>query len=251
MKIRLLSDLHMDDAPWTAPLSDADVTVVAGDLFDDGIQSVKWCSELRKASGKPVIFVPGNHEFSGSSLPLRLREMARCSRAADVHFLYNRNVVIGGVRFVGATLWSDFSAEQPGLRELAMSAAEDLLGDFSDIQYGPSKLRASHYCRMHQRSLRAIDAALVDAYEEPVVVVSHFPPTVQGIPASLSTSALKAAFASPLEEFVRNSSAKAWFFGHLHQSSDCCLGVTRTLSNPRGHGAYLNEKFDPLLEISI
>ena len=41
MKIRVLSDLHLEFQQWSPPKADADVIVLAGDI-DVGIYGVEW-----------------------------------------------------------------------------------------------------------------------------------------------------------------------------------------------------------------
>jgi len=60
MKIRILSDLHLEFQQWSPPKADADVVVLAGDI-DVGIRGVEWAR--RSFPSSPVVYVPGNHEF--------------------------------------------------------------------------------------------------------------------------------------------------------------------------------------------
>ena len=57
-----------------------------------------------------MLFIPGNHEYDGLDFDVahaRLRET--CERLG-ITWLEREVAVIGGVRFVGTTLWSDFDA---------------------------------------------------------------------------------------------------------------------------------------------
>jgi predicted phosphodiesterase len=64
MKIRILSDLHLEFSAWHPPFeppeTDADVVVLAGDI-DNGTQAIDWAEHT--FAGKPVLYVPGNHEY--------------------------------------------------------------------------------------------------------------------------------------------------------------------------------------------
>jgi hypothetical protein len=57
------------------------------------------------AAGKPVIYVPGNHEFYGRDMSLI--ERLRSDAPPDVHVLDHQSVVIEDVRFLGSILWTD------------------------------------------------------------------------------------------------------------------------------------------------
>ncbi len=66
MKIQILSDLHLemliDRSKAKIEETDADVVVLAGDIGDaDWV--VEWAGQQAQRMGKPVVFVPGNHEY--------------------------------------------------------------------------------------------------------------------------------------------------------------------------------------------
>jgi hypothetical protein len=128
VNIQLLSDLHLESNPHfrAHPLPGADLLVLAGDIgtYQDGslLSSLEISdfglarfSPLPVADGgagwpTPVLFIPGNHEYDGldfDATRLRLREA--CARLGLV-WLEQETVVMGGVRFVGSTLWADFDA---------------------------------------------------------------------------------------------------------------------------------------------
>jgi Icc-related predicted phosphoesterase len=256
MKLQIFSDLHMDGAPWAPPDTDADAFVVAGDLYDDGVRSASWCAELAQTSSKPVLFVPGNHDFYDDAMADRLRSMWRIARAGGVHMLHNSAVVLDGIRFVGTPLWSDFQIDGPALAVLAKHAAQDLMGDFKYIQTGdgegnPRALRPNDAVRMHERGVRALTRNLSDAYSEKVVVVTHHAPSARSLTPGFRYSPLNGAYASDMDEYVSNSMARLWVHGHMHASHDYLLGSTRVLCNPRGGPRSLNSDFDPGLVVEV
>ncbi|WP_316225427.1 hypothetical protein [Bradyrhizobium sp. SZCCHNS3052] len=54
----------------------------------------------------PIVMVMGNHEFDHRTFPEELK-LARAEAARfGVHLLENEAVVLAGVRFAGATLWT-------------------------------------------------------------------------------------------------------------------------------------------------
>lgn len=246
----------MDHARWRPPVTDADVIVIAGDLYDDGLASMRWCADLTQSTGKPVVVVPGNHDLMGARIGARLKAMRDIARRYGVHLLHNQSVVIEDVRFVGTTLWTDFEAGGAGLRQVAMHAARDLIGDFSTIftadGRGKGRLLTPEYAvKMHQRARRALLRGLEDAYSEKVVVVSHHAPSRRSQDAAFRESAIAPAFVSDMDEFVGISNAVCWQHGHLHGSSDYMLGSTRVICNARGHSRYMNRDFNPGLVVEI
>jgi predicted phosphohydrolase len=104
MKLRILSDLHIEFADFTPPPTDADVTVLAGDI-GVGMAALDW-THLNFPE-MPVVYVLGNHEYYRHDLAL-LGQMKKAA-LSNVHILENDCVVLEGVRFLGATLWTDFA----------------------------------------------------------------------------------------------------------------------------------------------
>lgn len=110
MKARLLvlSDLHVEFAPFVPDatvLQGVDAVVLAGDIHQ-GTRGIEWARKT--FSSLPVIYVAGNHEFYGHHWDRLLDELRAAAELWDVHFLENDAVSLGGVRFLGCTLWSDF-----------------------------------------------------------------------------------------------------------------------------------------------
>ena len=57
----------------------------------------------------PVIYVPGNHEYYGNVIPKLTVELKRVCQNTNVVVLDNDTAEIGGVVFLGTTLWTDFN----------------------------------------------------------------------------------------------------------------------------------------------
>ncbi len=110
MKIQLLSDLHREmDPTFSVPDTDADVIILAGDI-DVGIKGIEWAISEALRLQKSVLYIAGNHEYYRHeyfSLQGQIREIAEsCSL---VHFLECDEIIIGDVRFLGTTLWTDYA----------------------------------------------------------------------------------------------------------------------------------------------
>ena len=112
MKLHILSDLHLGVQGMAQPATSADVVILAGDISRPE-RAAPWAL----AFDKPVIYVIGNHEFYGSSLPEVKAAFHRLFDGTHVHLLDDSAVELGGVRFLGATLWTDFLAHGEGERQ--------------------------------------------------------------------------------------------------------------------------------------
>jgi hypothetical protein len=91
--------------------------------------------------GKPVLYVPGNHEYYGAVMGQVIAEMRGLAAGTDIHVLDDDELILGGVRFLGCTLWTDLSLFGDGPeRELAVRAAWQYMRDFSLIRTQGKKL---------------------------------------------------------------------------------------------------------------
>src|SRR5687768_17702460 len=104
MKLNVLSDLHLSRGALRIPANNADVVVLAGDIARPR-EAISWAAGF----AKPVLYVPGNHEFYGGSIAGTVTELKRLSAGTGIRVLDSDDeAVIDGVRFLGTTLWADF-----------------------------------------------------------------------------------------------------------------------------------------------
>jgi len=238
VKLHVLSDLHLEFAPFELPETDADVVVLAGDT-DIGDRGVRWALETIKT--KPVIYVMGNHEYYRQVYPKCLEEVRAVARGTNVHVLENESVAIDGVRFFGCTFWSDFRLF--GDVELVEYACREKMNDFLAIRTLPkySKLTPRFALGIHARSRRALAAAVKAGGLD--VVVTHHAPSRRSLAQEFKDDLVSAAFVSDLDGVVAASGAKLWVHGHVHSSWDYMVGQTRVLCNPRGYPGEGGTKF--------
>ncbi len=94
MKIRILSDLHLEFQDWVPPKSDVDIVVLAGDIHV-GDHGIDWAP--RSFPPTPVIYVPGNHEFYGiRRRPRPHRPIWRAGQAAAAKLEYAGLINLNG-----------------------------------------------------------------------------------------------------------------------------------------------------------
>ncbi|WP_367187175.1 metallophosphoesterase [uncultured Bosea sp.] len=138
MRLWILSDLHAEQSAPVAlpePGEEFDIAVIAGDVHGSCAAAVEWLAEAPKLQGKPVVFVPGNHEFFGSVLQDNLAAglEAAARTGGRVHLLHRAAITIGSVRFIGCTLWTDYRLL--GTPKASMVLAGDELDDHRLIRY--------------------------------------------------------------------------------------------------------------------
>jgi predicted phosphodiesterase len=251
MKIRVLSDLHLEFRDWVPPESDADVVVLAGDIHV-GVHGIEWAR--RRFPLTPVVYVPGNHEFYGGNIKDVSAELLAQGRRLGVDVLDGRAIVIGGVRFLGATLWTDFALHgaDPRSVDRAMAAALAGMNDFHVIRYqGNRTFHPAEAKAIHVERVRWLRAQLADKLVGTTIVVTHHLPLRQSIPSKYRLSNLNPSFASDLGDLMGPRVA-VWVHGHTHESFDYVVNGTRVVCNPRGYiPMEPNEAFDPLLTLDV
>lgn len=246
MKLWIFSDLHRDFDDWQPHfVPDADVCVVAGDVGEGLANSIRWLHHHIARDHMPVVFVAGNHEFYGHAVDESFEE-ARALQVAcpDVTFLENDSVVIGGTRFVGATLWTDYevlaeSTDDPGFAmRWAMQACALGMNDHRKIKYRKKpwlRWRPEEARKTHLASRAYLEQALAEPHKGPTVVVTHHAPHRGSIAPRFAKDTITAAYASDLTAVIEAGRPDLWVHGHMHDSFDYDVGSTRVLCNPRGY----------------
>lgn len=216
------------------PLNNADVVILAGDIARPK-EAVSWALGL----AKPVLYVPGNHEFYGSSIAGAADELKQLSAGTAIHVLDNDQVIINGVRFLGTTLWTDFMLWTDDVqRSLAVLEAQRFMRDFSIIHVDAPVPRL--FTPEDSAALFAADCLrgrnrLAEPHAGPTVVITHHAPSRQSIHSRFAGSLLNGCFVSDLQHLADGQRAQLWVHGHTHDSFDYMLHGTRVVCNPRGY----------------
>ena len=246
MKLNILSDLHLGFGAMDWPVNDADVVVLAGDISRPR-EAVAWALKV----DKPVLYVPGNHEFYGSSIDGALEELQCLCEGTQVQVLDNRELVMGGVRFLGATLWTDFELfDDPRQRIAAKAQAQRLMRDFSRIRTRESSseiFTPDESVSLFRRHAAWLESRLAEVHAGPTVVITHHAPSRHSIHPRFADSLLNACFVSDAAHLLRADRVSLWIHGHTHDSFDHQVNGTRVVCNPRGYaraGVNENPAFD-------
>lgn len=227
MRIRILSDLHLEVGPAAIRDDvDCDVVVLAGDI-DSGTNGLYWA---REEFDRPVIYVPGNHEYYHHDIVELAPLMRETANRLGIHLLDNEEVTIQGQRFLGTPLWPGLPRE-PVQRADTAKLWNARLNDFRCIRAAGALITPEHMSRWHAGSIRFLKDAIND--QAPAVVVSHFAPTVSMQNPSFAGDALTSYFQNDLDELIGPGVA-LWVYGHNHHSCDRVVSGTRVVSNQRG-----------------
>jgi hypothetical protein len=135
MKLHILSDLHLEFDDLDLPRTDADVVILAGDIAL-GTDGVRFAAQRFRQ--QPVIYVLGNHENYHRAMN-EVWDDIRQYTAPHVHVLENQSLTIGGVRFLGCTLWTDFGLFGPDRLTASLEAARTYHGRFQSDPRSPGQ----------------------------------------------------------------------------------------------------------------
>lgn len=260
MKIQIKSDTHNEfwwnkTRTWDPKSPDqsgyvnpeADVIVLAGDICAAN-SSIASLSHLYKDCGKPVIYIPGNHEYYGGNIhQYNNPDLGTLFRENNIHFLDCNLVEINEVIFIGATLWTYL-----GYR------ASQLAGSFSDMRRinGMSVHVWDHLYLKHRRFIKESLNSKQFKNKKKVVITHHLP-SMQSVPIRFVGHELNDFFVSNQEELMKGENAPVlWIHGHTHDSFDYKVENCRVVCNPCGYYQEnstdaLNPNFDPKLIVEI
>lgn len=235
------------------PSPDAyDVVVLAGDIHRH-THGIHWAA--RTFPQRPVVMVFGNHEaYTAHWQGLMAEAKKAAARYPNIHLLDNQSVVIGDVRFLGTTLWTDFRLFGDKSFGDCLRQAKATMNDFRYIRFGTTGLMTpSDSVKLHGKAVAYLRDALRQPFDGKTVVVTHHLPSRQLVAAQYADDLLSAAFASNLDSLVEQ--ADLWVAGHTHTSFDIRIGKCRCIVNPKGYprweGKVENDRFDSQLVVTV
>ena len=252
MKIRFLSDLRLEIAeePEHLPSIGEDLVVLAGDIHE-GVEGIRWAQ--RVMADRPVLYVMGNHEYYRFALEPLLATARELCKGSNVTLLEDSAVVMGGIRFIGATLWTDFELLGQENQKQSMQLAKRRVSDYKRIIHtaGPARrpLEPADTLNYHRAS-RAFFENAINTSNEPVVVISHHGPYLSASGDSFIGDPLSPAYNSDLLGLMRDP-VKAWIFGHTGRCIETWIRQTLVVSNQRGYGseAFPGFRWDRCIEV--
>jgi len=170
-----------------------------------------------------VILVAGNHEFYGSNYNHRhvLAVLEKECKALGIHFLNRKTVILDGVRFVGATLWTII--DEKGVKSIS---------DFQHVFQ-----HQVDYVSAFVDDYRFIKGELEKQADtkEPTIVVTHHLPTSKLVHPRFHFSPANSAFHTNILDTLTLHNVQYWFVGHSHESLVTSYGDTKLILNPLGY----------------
>lgn len=254
MKLRILSDLHIEHSmPPSVPACDADLVILAGDIAN-GRNGIDWAANT---FDRPVIYVPGNHEYYEGNFDAVDRLMANAAAACPgIHVLNGAvaefNGTSGPVRVLGTTWWTDYCLFGADRREASMQACSAVMLDHRLIELNGDDGHLRHFLPQdaldrHEAASAWLAEQLAQPFDGKTVVVTHHGPDLGSLDPRYSHDLVSGGFLSRRPDLV--AQADLWIHGHTHTSFDYCIDESRVVCNPRGYvsrrtGELENPRFD-------
>jgi Icc-related predicted phosphoesterase len=254
MKLQIFSDLHVDVAP-IKPITIADgvdAVIVAGDTCEGTVRAFEHLRQIVPLT-IPIVMVMGNHEYYRRFVPDELALARERAASSNIHLLDDDNTVICGVRFAGATLWTDYAIFGAANVPQVMNACAHGMNDHRLIGWQKEpwlRFRPQEAARLHHESRAFLAEILAAPFNGPTVVVTHHAPHWDSVLPRYQSDRVTGAFVSDLSTLIETLQPRLWIHGHVHNSCDYQIGGTRVLANPHGYGAE-NPLFNGQLVVEL
>lgn len=280
LSLSILSDLHLDmhfrsqqqskeDVqalfdPIFRPngIESADVLVIAGDLGHYNSENLRIIGYLKELYFKYIVCVLGNHDYYllhrlqqldyETNSFNRIQEMRDGLNAIEgVYCLDGNIIVIEGIRFGGSDSWYDGAYLLRNLNPrgtYSMGRVRELWHHtMNDANYIFGIQRFDEIWDIEKPKIEAV-------YQECDVMITHVSPSInpEHIPdIHFRRDETTSFFTFNGEEYVKNTTAKVWIYGHTHTPNDYEWHGVRLICNQLGYPGELKDVKEKRIEIDL
>lgn len=239
MNIQFFSDLHNEDGDLPYEPVACDVVAILGDIHT-GRSTLDWMDKHLAGVNKPIIFVPGNHDFYYGSIKDRLAMFESECYQLGIDFLYNKTVEIQDVLFLGTTLWTDFNLHNN--QRDKMLIAHNQMFDYQviDGRGVDGKITSSEILAEHMKAVQFLEDGLSARKEgQRAVVMTHHAPSILSLKERDYTNRFAPYYASHLDDLMEKYKPELWLHGHLHHKIQYFANdETLVMGNGRGRKGH-------------
>ncbi|MCP4614405.1 MAG: hypothetical protein GY845_37455 [Planctomycetes bacterium] len=244
-----LLELMRDGYRLQIPENDADIILFLGDIAS-GLEGLHWAIDQCDRLGIPGLFIPGNHEYYGKNFCSLDRYMREAAHNSSVRFMNCDEHMVGDVRFLGATLWTDVSCY--GIQSKNLILIKKALNDYRMIDFARQasisnggvsrKLHPQDTLQTHLEHKTWLLDKVGKSFNGKTVLLTHHGISRYCHHSKYPLDEISAAFWSDLEELFDNKIDLA-LFGHTHVNVDgVCDAGFRIVSNQM---EYRRSLYDP------
>lgn len=280
MKIRLISDLHIDiNHKYPISIDDNIFTIVAGDISGNPQQAASWL----KSNIKNGIFISGNHDVYDADMPIEDVKAFYHKEFPEDNAVVYCDVDVGvmskdlgnGIIVVADVLYTDYELKiahmnATGNVERNMRHADPYMsfhgGGMNDFNYGECKemivgwndgpgsdkgcgcyrLVPPYYLKHHRKAFHAMQDIIEKNADKQIIVVSHHGLSPQCFDINYHDGEWDASYASDKEDWIKNhANIKCIASGHVHAwkkfNVGSCLYVMNSLGYCNQHLKQFNK----------
>jgi len=284
MKIRILSDLHLDiNRKYPIDIFDPSIfTVIAGDLGGDFKKNAEWIKDNIQRG----IFISGNHDaYTMDNTPLDdVKEYYHKEFPEDGEITYCDDDVgvisktIGNVMIIADVMYTDYrfivSPDDKGLTKKQLvernmfRASPKFSGSYmNDFMFytrknKPTKnahiydpklpkgcfyLRPKNYLKHFNSVFKKISKLVEENKDKDITLVAHHCLSEKCINDEYSKSSLNASYISPKDSWIKkHPNIKLIVSGHVHHRNVFNVGSTLYVLNPLGYCRdYQDKSWNP------
>lgn len=248
MKVKLISDLHMESYYYKYEWHGEDLVLLGGDIHTKGRHS-QLLNQI--PSNVKIILIAGNHSFYDSDFDETHQTLKLLEKYyPNFHYLNNESIDIGNLSFYGGTMWTDFNLFGYNDAPYVIQDSTRSIADFMYITRSGRLWNVNDVIEQYELFNRGFDYWVKNTNKKTRVCLSHFLPSIKCIDKKFNGSILNGYFASNQDNRV--DLVDCWFFGHTHACVDIKSNDTRLVCNPRGYqGGLENPNFNPSLIMEI
>ena len=290
LRLCIASDIHLEFGSIELTNDqNADVLILAGDicvardieLADKNMYSnrkradryIEFFQQVSRAFPK-VIYVVGNHEHYDGDFKYTKGILQRAlAEFENIHVLEKETLELGGITFIGATIWTDMNGGDP----LTLAGIKNAMNDFrcidnsnNMVQYKvplyddgidfnavrtvighkftekASKFTPTDAMDDHKQAMDYINHVVTNDTTKKYVVVGHHAPSMQSCADRFrGDRIMNGGFYTELGDFMAyRPQIAGWIHGHTHDPYDYVIGETRVVCNPRGYIGYEAQAVD-------
>lgn len=268
MKIRIVSDLHIDvnsEGNFGFRYKDQDALFIAGDIAGGYDREERFLKGLSKDIKCPIYVIAGNHlGYEYKYLPVFdfglpiigtkqwSIDYLKNNTPDNVFYMDNEYIDIGDYILFAGTMYSDYKL-YPN-KYLSIQAGGAWLNDFRYVYIEDKKQKIIRritpydYIKYHSLFRRRLRKCIKETNKD-IIVMTHFCPSEKSISDKYlkgNDIYLNASYASNMEKFIiDNPRIKFWFCGHVHHEHEYSIGNCRVISCPYGYHVNGEQKISP------
>ena len=244
MKIKLLSDLHMEGKYFKYKNHGEEVIFLVGDIHTRN-RHYDLLDQIPKDI--EIYIVAGNHEYYNKEFNAVNKYLESLSTPdiigncyPNVTFLNNKAAWLkDGTAVFGGTMFTDFELDGLTNQWFAEHDASRFIADFAYIHtigkhYEQRRWTIQDHKEQHEIFKKELRAWLTATEGKRRIVATHFMPTRHSVHPRFDNSNLNPYFTADMTPFMGWEGF--WFHGHGHDTFDYMIEETRVLANPRGYG---------------